>query len=155
MPEPLCRVSAQHSAELKQELREHSKTALSVLVSFLAFQSVSSSNALQAVTLAFLLYTVSLHVITCTGLIQRTPFTLCVVLHAIPFAGVFAMATAELVLAVGSPAIAVAALVLCSLFPLGVIILHMWWIQYRSANLPAHVKGGEPVSCCTEVTVTQ
>lgn len=129
------------SLELAQELREQSKTALSVLIAFLAF---SPSNALQAVTLALLLYTVSLYALTCMGYFQGASIFQCICLHAIPFIGLFVMATIELVLVVRSPGVVITVLTLCILLPLVGGLQRTWWIQDKSSA--SHLEGRECTS---------
>ncbi|KAI6119495.1 hypothetical protein EDD17DRAFT_1551918 [Pisolithus thermaeus] len=126
------------SSELAQELREQSKTALSVLVAFLAF---SPSNAFQAVTLGLFLYTVSLHGLTCMGYFQGTSNFLCNCLHAIPFIGIFVMATIELVLVVRSPGVVIIVLVLCILLPFAGGFQRAWWIQEKSSSAQSEGHG--------------
>lgn len=128
--------------ELTQELREQSKTALSVLVAFLAF---SSSNVLRAVALGLLLYTVSLYTLTCVGYFQGIPIFKCACLHTVPFIGIIIMATVELVLAVRSPGVIVMMLVLCILPPFAGGVQRMWWMQNKPAT--AHSEGCGCTSC--------
>ncbi|KAI6011777.1 hypothetical protein EDC04DRAFT_761286 [Pisolithus marmoratus] len=124
------------SPELSKELCERSKTALSVLIPLLAF---SSSKALQAATLGLLLYTVSLHALTCMGYFLGTSIFTCACLHAVPFMGICVIATIELVLLVRSPCVIFMVLVLCILPPFVGGLQRIWRIQGKASA--AHLEG--------------
>lgn len=68
-------------------------------------------------TLALLIYTMSLH-IAISGSFLQDSLALSRFLHAIPLVGISAMAAIELVLVVRSPALAAGALLVCVLPPL-------------------------------------
>lgn len=106
--------------------------------------SFSPSNALQAVTLALLLYTVSLYALTCMGYFQGASIFQCICLHAIPFIGLFVVATIELVLVVRSPGVVITVLALCILLPLVGGLQRTWWIQDKPSA--THLEGRECTS---------
>ncbi|KAF9223417.1 hypothetical protein BS17DRAFT_138780 [Gyrodon lividus] len=105
------------SVELTKELQEFRKISLNLLMAFLAVHAISASNALGAVTLALLIYTISLH-IAMSGSFLQDSLALSRFLHAIPLVGIFSMAAIELVLVVRSPVLAAGVLLMCVLPPL-------------------------------------
>ncbi|KAF9238477.1 hypothetical protein BU15DRAFT_75175 [Melanogaster broomeanus] len=120
------------SVEFRRELEEFRKISLNLLMAFLAIHAISASNALEAVTLALLIYTISLHIAISGSFLEvNSQFfvdfldspALSRVLHAVPLVGIFSMAAFELVLVVRSPALAAGALLVCVLPPL-VIGIH-------------------------------
>ncbi|KIK96141.1 hypothetical protein PAXRUDRAFT_32557 [Paxillus rubicundulus Ve08.2h10] len=100
--------------ELTRKLEEFRKISLDLLMAFLAVHAISASNALGAVTLALLIYTISLH-IAISGSFLQDNLALTRFLHAIPLVGIFAMAAIELVLVVRSPALATGVLLYAGL----------------------------------------
>ncbi|KIJ14321.1 hypothetical protein PAXINDRAFT_12971 [Paxillus involutus ATCC 200175] len=103
------------SVELTRKLEELRKISLDLLMAFLAVHAISASDALGAVTLALLIYTMSLH-IAISGSFLQDSLALSRFLHAIPLVGIFAMAAIELVLVVRSPALAAGALLYAGLY---------------------------------------
>ncbi|KAI6011773.1 hypothetical protein EDC04DRAFT_2763743 [Pisolithus marmoratus] len=130
------------SPERAQELREQSKTALSILIAFIAF---SSSDALQAVALGLLLYTIGLYGLTCIGYFQGTSFVTCACLHTVPFVGILVMVIMKLVVVVRSPGVVIMVLVFCILLLFVGGVQHIWWIQDEPSA--AHVEGCGRTSC--------
>ncbi|KIJ62799.1 hypothetical protein HYDPIDRAFT_29948 [Hydnomerulius pinastri MD-312] len=128
------------SLELAKEQEEYRKISLNLLMAFLAIHAVSASNTLGALTLALLIFTISLHVATSTGFLQTSPSALSRFLNAIPLLGICAMATIELVLALRSPAIAAAVLLVCMLPPLIAGIQRArWYANEMSTQLPVRI----------------
>ncbi|KAH7884720.1 hypothetical protein F5I97DRAFT_1494535 [Phlebopus sp. FC_14] len=103
------------SPELARKLEEYRKTSLNLLMAFLTVHSISASNALGAVTLGLLIYTISLHLATGAGALQHSSSVLSAFLHAVPLLGIFVMAAVELAAALRSPATVALVLLLCIL----------------------------------------
>ncbi|KAF8842120.1 hypothetical protein BDN67DRAFT_1068031 [Paxillus ammoniavirescens] len=141
------------SVELTKKLEEFRKISLDLLMAFLAVHAISGSNALGAVTLALIIYTISLH-IAISGSFLQDSLALSRFLHAIPLVGIFAMAAIELVLVVRSPALAAGVLLVCVLPPLIIGIQYaglyadkmLMRLPVRMQEIgPAAARGNDPI----------
>ncbi|KAF8553887.1 hypothetical protein OG21DRAFT_1485068 [Imleria badia] len=127
------------SSDLTRELEDLRKFSLNSLMMFLGVHLVAGSKALGPLTLALLIYTISLHLAIGASFLQNCP-TLSRFLHAVPFLGISGMAVVELVMGVQSPALAVGGLLVGALPLLIIAIYHARSsIKRASMRLPVRV----------------
>ncbi|OJA16173.1 hypothetical protein AZE42_00007 [Rhizopogon vesiculosus] len=114
------------SPRLAQDLEDCRKVYLNVLVAFLTLHSITGSTSLAVVTLALMLYTISLHIAAAARAFCQLGVVIFAGLHAIPAVGIFAVASVELAFAVKSPTAAISISILC-LLP--AIVTVFWYIH--------------------------
>ncbi|OJA10543.1 hypothetical protein AZE42_12360 [Rhizopogon vesiculosus] len=103
------------SPALTRDLQDCRKTALNLLMAFLALHSITGSVDLAVVTLTLMLYTISLHIAASAGASHHLGTVIIVILHAIPAVGIFALTLVQLVITVKSPVVAISIIIFCFL----------------------------------------
>ncbi|KAN0092642.1 hypothetical protein V8E55_003426 [Tylopilus felleus] len=111
------------SPEVARKLEDLRKFSLNSLMMFLGIHLIAESKALASLTLAFLIYTITLHLAISTSFLQNCP-NLSRLLHTIPFLGISFMAAVELVMGAHSPALAVGGLLVGTLPLLVIAVYH-------------------------------
>ncbi|KAN0092598.1 hypothetical protein V8E55_003382, partial [Tylopilus felleus] len=97
------------SLEETRKLEDLRKFSLNSLMMFLGIHLIAGSKTLASLTLAFVMYTISLHLAISGNFFQNCP-TLSRLLHVIPFLGISSMTALELVTSAHSLAYAVGGL---------------------------------------------
>lgn len=130
------------SPALASDLQDCRKTSLSLLMAFLALQSLSGSKGLVVATLTLILYTINLHITASVG-VSHLGSVILGILHAIPTVGILAVTSAELAFAVKSPTVAISIIISCFL-PTMIGISQYLRMRYMKAminQLPMTVPG--------------
>ncbi|EGO24818.1 hypothetical protein SERLADRAFT_468680 [Serpula lacrymans var. lacrymans S7.9] len=125
----------QLSAEHVKETDDYRKLSLNILVAFLALHSISGSHVLSGLTLALVLYTVSLHMAcrNLTGACEQLDPHIFSFLNAIPGLGISVITCIELFRVMSSPTAAVFVILACFVPPL-TLVAHRFCAGARQNN---------------------